>query len=69
MNEMETAEIVQRETEEQRIERWRTEVLERAGSGAKGAEQLARRPDVDLHRAVELVESGCSPALALEILL
>jgi len=66
---MTTAEIVQQETEEQRIERWRTEVLQRAGYDADGAEQLARRTDVDLHWAVELVERGCPPALALEILL
>ena len=66
---MATAEIAQRETEEQRIERWRAEVLERAGYGREGAEQLARRTDVDLHQAVEIVERGCPPALALEILL
>jgi hypothetical protein len=66
---MATAEVVQRETEEERIERWRTEVLSRAGYDAEGAEQLARRTDVDLHLAVELVERGCPPPLALEILL
>ena len=65
---MATAEIVERETEEQRIERWRCEVLQRAGYDRNGAEELARRADVDLHQAVELVESGCPPALALQIL-
>jgi len=66
---MTTAEIVHDETEEQRIERWRCEVLERAGYNAAGAALVARRHDVDLHRAVELVERGCAPALALKILL
>lgn len=66
---MSTAEIVQDQTEEQRIETWRCEVLERAGYDRSFAERLARRHDVDLHRAVELVERGCSPQLALEILL
>ncbi len=30
---------------------------------------LAVRHDVDLHRAIELVGAGCSPELALRILL
>ena len=69
-SEMATTEIIQQDTDEQqRIERWRSEVLERAGYRPDAAEQLAQRTDVDLHRAVELVERGCPPALALEILL
>jgi hypothetical protein len=57
------------ETEIERIERWRAEELERAGFDAEGAAALARRLDVDLHGAVQLVERGCPPELALEILL
>jgi hypothetical protein len=33
------------------------------------AHELAHRPDVDLHRAIELLERGCKPELALKILL
>jgi len=57
------------ETEEQRVESWRMEVLERAGYNKRSAAQLACRKDVDLHKALSLVQSGCSPELALQILL
>jgi hypothetical protein len=66
---MTTADIVYDETEEQRVEGWRSEVLERAGYDGPSAAVLARRRDVDLHRAVELVQHGCPPAIALKILL
>jgi hypothetical protein len=55
--------------ESERVERWRAEALERAGYGADAAQELAARPDIDLHRAIELVEAGCTPELALRILL
>jgi DNA-binding FadR family transcriptional regulator len=58
-----------KETEMERIERWRTEMLERAGFGADAAAELAARFDVDLHQAIGLIESGCDPAVALRILL
>ncbi len=61
--------IVYEETEEQRIESWRSQVLERAGYDPPAAAELARRHDVDLHRAVELLKRGCPPELALKILL
>jgi hypothetical protein len=51
------------------VEAWRTEQLEHAGYGSQEAAKLARRPDVDLHVAVELVRRGCSAELALRILL
>ena len=51
------------------VEAWRTEQLEHAGYGSQDAAKLARRPDVDLHVAVELVRRGCSAELALRILL
>jgi hypothetical protein len=53
----------------QRIERWRLETLERAGYPSTAAVELAVRHDVDLHGAIELVQQGCSPELALRILL
>jgi hypothetical protein len=57
------------ETETERVERWRAEELERAGFAADTAHILAMRSDVDLHMAVGLIERGCSPELAAEILL
>ena len=56
-------------SEIERIERWRAEELERAGYEPRAAGRLAVRHDVDLHTAVELLERGCSPDLALKILL
>ena len=61
------AELV--ETENERVERWRAEVLERVGYDAVSAHELATRTDVDLHRAIKLIEEGCPPDMALRILL
>ena len=58
-----------KETERHRIERWRAEELERAGYGRDESHELAGRLDVDLHLAVQLLEKGCTPDLALRILL
>jgi hypothetical protein len=57
------------DTEVDRIKHWRTQELERAGYNRRAAGRLASRNDVDLHLAVELLERGCSPELALRILL
>jgi hypothetical protein len=57
------------ETEQERIERWRAEELERAGYEASAAALLATRGDVDLHFATDLLRNGCAPELALQILL
>jgi hypothetical protein len=35
----------------------------------RSADELARRYDVDLHHAIDLLASGCEPELALKILL
>jgi hypothetical protein len=51
------------------VEGWRAEQLEMAGYGAQAAAELARRYDVDLHLAIDLLGSGCEPELALKILL
>jgi hypothetical protein len=56
-------------TEVERIERWRAEELERAGYEPRAAGRLAVRHDVDLHTATDLLQRGCSPDLALKILL
>jgi hypothetical protein len=57
------------DTEQIQIELWRTEELERAGYSQRAAGRLAARHDVDLHQAVRLLERGCTPELALRILL
>jgi hypothetical protein len=57
------------DTEQQQIELWRSEELERAGYSHRAAGRLAARLDIDLHQAVRLLERGCSPELALKILL
>jgi hypothetical protein len=57
------------ETELERVERWRADELMRAGFDPSSAVELAARLDIDLHRATELVDRGCSPELALQILL
>jgi hypothetical protein len=59
---------IEEETEIDRVERWRSEALERAGYGEDAAALLAARHDVDLHLAIELVERGCSTEVALRIL-
>ena len=51
------------------IEAWRAEALERAGYPADAAVEIAGRHDIDLHRAVDLLEAGCPVELALRIIL
>jgi hypothetical protein len=57
------------ESEQERIERWRSHELERAGYEPSAASLLAGRFDVDLHYAIDLLRNGCKPELALQILL
>jgi hypothetical protein len=66
---MAAAELTRTETEQERISRWRAEELERAGYEATAASLLATRADVDLHYAIDLLRNGCTPELALQILL
>ena len=47
---------------------WRMEELERAGYAAAQARELADLTYVDLHLATGLLRRGCSPELALQIL-
>jgi len=51
------------------VEQWRLDSLARAGYDGESAAVLAASPEVDLHLAVSLVERGCSPEQAAEILL
>jgi hypothetical protein len=66
---MTAAQLQIEETEQERVERWRSEALERAGYEPEAAAELAARNDVDLHRAIGLIESGCPAETALRILL
>lgn len=47
---------------------WRIDALIAAGYPQEEAFLLAKRPDVDLHRACDLLASGCSVKLAIRIL-
>ena len=64
---METIETT--DSERSRVESWRLHVLMEAGFPLPLAERIAGNENIDLHRAVELVASGCTPETAAEILL
>ncbi len=64
----ELTEVLSREDERSKVESWRLHVLIEAGYPLPLAERLAGS-DADLHRAVELVRSGCAHPTAAEILL
>ena len=66
---MATVEFEQRESEEEQVICWRASALVRAGYEEGTALELALRPDVDLHRAVDLVRRGCPPSTAARILI
>lgn len=55
-------------SERSKVESWRLHVLIEAGYPLLLAERLAGS-EADLHRAVELVDRGCAPETAAEILL
>lgn len=55
--------------ETEAVELWRLFSLSRAGYDPESAAVLAASHDVDLHRAVSLLERGCPVDLALQILL
>jgi hypothetical protein len=49
------------------VEAWRLHVLLQAGYPLKVAERIART-DADLHRAVRMLQHGCAPQTAAQIL-
>jgi hypothetical protein len=57
------------EAEDERVVNWRIEELLRAGYEEFDALDLALDRNVDLHRAVALLRSGCPSKLAVQILL
>ena len=67
MEEMQTLEPLT--DERAKVQGWRLHVLVEAGYPIDLAEQIAADSDADLHDAVELLESGCSPETAARILL
>jgi hypothetical protein len=65
----ETTEIIEPDGgERSKVESWRLHVLMDAGYPLPLAERVAGS-DADLHRAVELVNQGCAPETAAEILI
>jgi hypothetical protein len=66
---MPTADTTFQETEQEIVERWRAQELERAGFPEDVATELATRTDVDLHAAINLIRRGCTVDLAARILL
>ncbi|HEY4348035.1 MAG TPA: hypothetical protein VGM80_10635 [Gaiellaceae bacterium] len=65
---MTAAQIERREAPAEDVFRWRFEQLFYAGYELRDARRLARRRDVDLHQALDLVRTGCPPELAVCIL-
>ena len=51
------------------VRRWRFDELLRAGYDIADAADVALRTDIDLHRAVGLVQRGCPSAIAARIVL
>jgi hypothetical protein len=66
---MTIAELRKVRVTDEEVVSWRVEQLLRAGADQPSAQILARRSHVDLHDALDLLERGCPPAIALEILL
>lgn len=60
---------IQVETEAERVEQWRSDLLRQIGYRPTAAAELASRSDIDLHTAADLILDGCPEALALRILL
>jgi hypothetical protein len=51
----------------EQVEAWRLHVLLQAGYPLRIAERIARS-DADLHKAVDMLDRGCSPVVAARIL-
>jgi hypothetical protein len=65
---LETKSEVARQRELEDVIAWRRAQLLRSGLPQPLATRVARDGRYDLHRLIELVESGCPPELALRIL-
>ena len=60
--------VEQHQSDRDKVASWRLHQLIEAGYPVHVAERLAHS-DADLHRAVELLRSGCDARVAAEILL
>ena len=60
--------IIERESEQAKVESWRLHVLIGAGFPLPVAERLAAS-GADLHTCVDMLRQGCAPAIVAEILL
>ena len=58
----------QDQSERSKVESWRLHILVEAGYPVETASRIAAS-EADLHRAVELLESGCDPKTAAQILI
>jgi hypothetical protein len=65
---MTKTQLHEREAAQEEILSWRLEQLKLAGYRRAEAEELARRIDIDLHEATDLLRKGCPPELAVAIL-
>ena len=65
---MSDTETIERPSERAKVESWRLHVLIMAGYPLPLAERIAAS-EADLHHAVELLDRGCEPSTAAEILL
>jgi hypothetical protein len=63
-----TRTVMSTESESDEIFAWRRSQLVRSGFPEPVAGRVAHDSRYDLHRLIELVESGCPPELALRIL-
>jgi hypothetical protein len=68
MGAMQMTQTVETYDERVKVESWRLHVLVEAGYPIPLAERVAHSK-ADLHQAVALVQAGCSPELAAEILI
>jgi len=66
--EVRTAVSSERDRERDKVTAWRREQLLHSGFPQRLAAEVAQDGRYDLHRLIELAESGCPPALALRIL-
>jgi hypothetical protein len=60
--------VTSREPEGDDVQRWRFDQLLRAGYSERSARELAAHPEVDLHRACDMLAEGCSEETAVAIL-
>jgi len=66
---MSTVELDHHRATDEQVLTWRYSQLRRAGCDRRTARMLAERREVDLHQAVDLLDRGCPPAVAVLILL